>query len=223
MNNTMDNIKNIVFDLGGVLMNFDFKGAAESFSQLGLPISTPGSVNSQPCHNANAPSKVDELINAYINGFISEEQFAAVLLPHCKQGVTIADIVNTLYSLDGKFPPQRTKALTALRTKYKIILLSNINSHMWQRTLAMLSQQKLSPEDCFDHSFLSFEMHMAKPSPNIFSHMISVAGIAPNETLYFDDLAENIAAGTAAGLCAHLVESNNLEHCPAYTELLTTI
>ena len=222
MNNTISNIKNIVFDLGGVLMNFDFKGAAEKFIRLGLPVSMPDSVNSQ-YHDAAARSKADEAINTYINGFISEDQFAALLLPHCKQGVTLQDITATLLSLDGEFPPRRAEALRALRKSRKVYLLSNINSHMWQRTLDMLEQQGLKPEDLFDGIFLSFQMCMAKPSPDIYRRMIAQTGIAAQETAYFDDLTENIAAGTAAELRSHLVDSNKLEDCPAYAALLDTI
>jgi glucose-1-phosphatase len=222
MNNTISNIKNIVFDLGGVLMNFDFKGAAEKFRRLGLPVSMPDAVNSQ-YHDAAARSKADEAINTYINGFISEDQFAALLLPHCKQGVTLQDITATLLSLDGEFPPRRAEAIQSLRKSRKVYLLSNINSHMWQRTLDMLEQQGLKPEDLFDGIFLSFQMCMAKPSPDIYQRMIAQTGIVPQETAYFDDLAENIAAGTAAGLRSHLVDSNKLEDCPAYAALLDTI
>ncbi len=216
-------IKNIVFDLGGVLMDFDFRGADEKFRQLGLPVSMPDSVNSQYCHNAGGQNKADEIVNTYINGFISEEQFAAILLPHCRPGVTLRDIVDTLYSLDGEFPHPRANALAALREKYKVLLLSNINSHMWQRTLDMLHRQGRTPEDLFDNVFLSFRMRTAKPSPDIYLRMISETGIKPQETVYFDDLAENVAAGAATGLHAHLVESNRLENCPAYAALLNTI
>lgn len=220
----MNNLKNIIFDLGGVLMNFDFAGAGEKFSHLGLPISLPDSVNSRHRTQEAKPNRADEAINAYINGFVSEEQFAAVLLPHCKKpGVTTSDIVDTLYSLDGSFPAQRINALVKLRTRYKVFLLSNINRHMWTRTQDMLQRQGYKPQDCFDDTFLSFEMLMAKPSPDIFVQMISKTGINPQETIYFDDLVENTEAGAALGLQAQLVKSNRLEDCQAYTTLLNNI
>ena len=87
----------------------------------------------------------------------------------------------------------------------------------------MLQRQGYKPQDCFDDTFLSFEMLMAKPSPDIFVQMISKTGLNPQETIYFDDLVENTEAGAALGLQAQLVESNRLEDCQAYTTLLNNI
>lgn len=216
----MNHIKNIVFDLGGVLMNFDFAGAAIKFQELGIPVSLPDTTT-QSSPRTPASKEADILINAYINGFINEDQFADILLPHCKKGITHRDITDTLFSLDGSFPSSRIEALAKLRTRYKVILLSNINSNMWQRTIEMLNQQGKKVSDCFDHTFLSYEMQMAKPSADIYNSMISQTGINPHESLYFDDLPENIEAGTRVGLISCLVKSNYLEQCDTFNKLMS--
>ena len=218
----MEHIKNIVFDLGGVLMDFDFAGAAIKFQKLGLPVTLPDT-STQSCPKNTANKEADKLINAYINGFINEDQFADLLLPHCKEGVTHRDITDTLFSLDGSFPSSRIEALIKLRKHYNVILLSNINHHMWQRTIEMLARQGNKVSECFDRTFLSYEMQMAKPSDEIYNSMISQTHIEPSESLYFDDLPENIEAGTKAGMISCLVKSNHLEQCDFFNELMANI
>ena len=78
----MNNLKNIIFDLGGVLMNFDFAGAGEKFSHLGLPISLPDSVNSKHRTQEAKPNRADEAINAYINGFVTLQEARSDHLRH---------------------------------------------------------------------------------------------------------------------------------------------
>lgn len=219
MHTNMETIRNIVFDLGGVLMNFDFRGAVEKFSQLGLPLSVPDpSAPIQPTDSVT--QKTYQMINTYINGFIDEDQFADILLPYCAKSITHTDIKHTLLSLDGEFPASRIDALLKLHRNYNIYLLSNINHHMWQRTLKMLADHNATPSDCFDTTFLSYELHMAKPTPDIYRLMIDQTHIIPNETIYFDDLSENIEVGQHFGLQSVLVESNNIEQCPDYISLL---
>lgn len=219
MHTNMGTIKNIVFDLGGVLMNFDFRGAAEKFAQLGLPLSVPDPSAPIP-PTGSATQKTYQMINTYINGFIDEDRFADILQPYCAKNITHADIKHTLLSLDGEFPASRIESLLQLHRHYKVYLLSNINHHMWQRTLKMLADHHATPSDCFDTTFLSYELHMAKPSPDIYRLMIDQTHLVPNETIYFDDLSENIEAGQQFGLQSVLVESNNIEQCPAYLSLL---
>jgi FMN phosphatase YigB (HAD superfamily) len=59
----------------------------------------------------------------------------------------------------------------------------------------------------FGHVFVSHEIGHRKPEPACFAHVIRRLGCAPEEVLFFDDLAENVAGAAASGLQAVLFES----------------
>lgn len=204
----MNNIKNIVFDMGGVLFNFDFEGANRIFAQLGINL-----------HSDPRRGEVLIILNDYINGFLTEEEFAHLLLNYCHRGVTVEAILARLQCFSGNLPAGRLQTLVELRKTYRIFLLSNINERMWRWTLDLMASGGYTPSECFDAVFLSYEMQLAKPDPRIYQRMITETGIVPQETLYFDDLKENIEAGAALGLQSHIVKANALETCEAYCKL----
>lgn len=209
----MNNIKNIVFDLGGVIFNFDFAAANAVFSRLGV------SFGGDNPHRG----EVLALLNDYINGFVDEAEFTQRLLPYCAEGVTATNVIAELQTFAGDIPQSRLAALVALRKQYKVFLLSNINDSMWRWAVRIMNNHGYKPEDCFDATFLSYELQLAKPNAAIYQQMIAQADITPAETLYFDDLPENIEAGQAEGLCAHLVKQNALEECEAFRALMQKI
>lgn len=211
------NIKNIVFDLGGVLMNFDFEGAATMFQQMGLAPEGADKTNAQL---GQFGRQAAELINSFINGFIDTKQFASLLQPHCKVNLSVDEISHQLESLDGDIPHNRLAMLKKLRETHKVILLSNINQPMWEKTLSILKREGFDCKDCFDNVFLSYKLKMAKPDPAIYRKMIDDCNIAAQETIYFDDLPENIETGTKIGLVSSLVEQNRLEQNPDFINLV---
>ena len=55
-------------------------------------------------------------------------------------------------------------------------------------------------EDYFDRIYLSYQMKMAKPEPEIFQAVLADAGLAPDETLFIDDAEANCRAAQALGI-----------------------
>jgi putative hydrolase of the HAD superfamily len=62
------------------------------------------------------------------------------------------------------------------------------------------SEKGKSLDQYFDKIYLSCDLGMSKPHPNIFKHLIEDSGIIPSETLFIDDSAANIATGKALGM-----------------------
>jgi putative hydrolase of the HAD superfamily len=74
-------------------------------------------------------------------------------------------------------------------------ILSNMGDHvLWnlERTFNWLPR--------FDVLVWSFQLRMAKPAPAIYRHLLKQLGTQPQETLFIDDRAENIAAAEAQGI-----------------------
>ena len=58
----------------------------------------------------------------------------------------------------------------------------------------------------FDRPYISGHLRMAKPDPAIFAHVEETSGIAPENLLFTDDRADNIAAARARGWSTHLFD-----------------
>ncbi len=103
-------------------------------------------------------------------------------------------------------PAQRLADLRRLRQHYKIYLLSNTNSIMWNSKIAAeFTKEGRRREDYFDGIVTSFEAKALKPKPEIFDYAAKTLGINPAETLFLDDSLANCEAARALGWNAEQV------------------
>ena len=71
----------------------------------------------------------------------------------------------------------------------------------------------------FHGAVLSFEVGAIKPHPPIYQHALDVHGLNPGETLYIDDLPENISTGRQFGFHCHQYD---LKDHPAFERWLAS-
>lgn len=191
----MDNkIKNIVFDFGGVLVNLDFEGCLNSFRTAGF---------------ANIEEQVNRfggkgIFSSFEKGEISPETFRELVRQHTAPSLTdrkIDDMWN-LMLLD--IPREKLDLLLELRGRYMVFLLSNTNRIHWDYACEHLFNYRgFRVGDFFEETFLSFEMHQAKPDKEIYEQMMKEANILPEETLFIDDSEANCKAASALGIQSH--------------------
>lgn len=193
-------IKNLLFDLGGVITDLQRNRCVDAFRELGLP-------NAESYFGEYSQSGLFMKLEA---GEIDVDEFHRELRSAFPEGFDVSD-----ETLDRSFelfiegiPVHRLRQLRELRQKYKIYLLSNTNPIMWDDILAR-EFEKIPPytrEDYFDGMVTSFEAHAAKPDPEIFRFAEKKLGIRPEETLFLDDSLANVHAARALGFHALLVE-----------------
>lgn len=209
----MNEIKNIVFDYGGVIANVYAEPVRRAFSDLGI------SKETQTLHE----DIIGRLMNDYIDGVRPTDEVIAEMHGFCGEGVTLEDLGKVLSMLDGDLVASRVEKIVGLKPRYRVFLLSNICGPIWKNCVAQFHAAGYRPEECFERLFLSYEMGKAKPGREIYEEMIAETGIVPGETLYFDDRADNIETGRLMGLRASIVETNNIEKNPDYKALLENI
>lgn len=199
--------RNILFDLGNVLIDVDIRRTLRAYKTLtpSLSLIGQGGRNGGQADRligkSNTIITVGDLLGAgesdlvakYQVGAISTDEFLDTILTICKPGTTRQDVVDAWMAMLVGIPEARYRKLKALHEAgYKLYVLSNINElHAeWTR-----EQLKGIP---FEAMFFSNEIQMAKPDARCYEHVIRETGIVPEETLYIDDLPENIAAGQRA-------------------------
>lgn len=194
-------IKNIIFDLAGVILNLDIERDTKALNQVGLP----------DFMGCLAEPAIAEPMVAYLNGLKSEEDFCHELRPSCLPGITDEEMLWSMDAVLADIPASRLQMLARLKQKYNIYLLSNIYDKAWKHAVKEVEQNGFSLDQCFDRLFLSHEMQLAKPDPRIFHAVISETELIPEETIYLDDTRENIEMGNSLGFKSILVPMNRLE------------
>ena len=187
-------IKNIVFDLGGVLIDLDRDCAVKRFEQIGV-------------------EDAEQLIDAYEqkgifleveNGMIDSDEFCCKLSEHTGKQLSLEDIKWAWMGFVVDVPQYKLDYLLELRKSYRIFLLSNTNPivQSWARSRDF-SPAGLPVSDYFDKMYTSYEAGVTKPAPAIFEFMIKDAGLNPEETLFVDDGSQNIAVASGMKFRTH--------------------
>ncbi len=199
----MHDIDNIVFDLGGVLVDLDRQRCIDRFASIGY-------------------AEADRLLDPYKqSGIFLELEEGAItprqLYDHIRARVPSATpkaIDEALYGFLVDVPQTKLDMLLALRERYKVYMLSNTNVIMFPYILdRWFSSGGHTPGDYFDRMFLSYEMGIAKPDPEIFRMMASEAGMDPSRTLFIDDGRANTEAAAALGFRTYLASpKEDLRH-----------
>lgn len=201
-------LKNYIFDLGGVLLDIRMKNAYERFVALGLPPAElePG-------------GSVYKLMEDYQLGYVTSAEFCQQVAEKCNNvgkcatnvfarsaatPTTPRDIEEAWNSICLGVADRKLQALRKLRKMEgvaSVSLLSNTNELHWEcccQNWFNANGNKL--EDFFDKIFLSQELHLQKPDPEIFKTAIRELGASPAETIFLDDSPVNTAAAAACGL-----------------------
>ena len=185
-------IKNIVFDLGGVVITLSQEQAIERFEALGLK---------------DARQRLDAYTQSGIfgdleGGKIDAETFRSELSKLVGREVTYDECCYAWQGYCKDIPQRNLDCLLRLRKEgIRVILLSNTNPFMTALTHSPRFDGKgHSLEYYVDACYLSFQQKVMKPDPLIFSKMLMGEHILPEETLFVDDGPRNVAAASQMGM-----------------------
>lgn len=200
----------IIFDLGGVIADLKTKESFMAFAEKGLPV--PQSIFKQKGPLNGMPGDVPMLsmIHSMDIGETTGHEFLTKIQGYCNPGTTYEELMH-IYNDLIEVPRCRLELLKTLRQNHQVFLLSNIGDLHWEKFCQICSDHGIPVEDCFDRTYLSYQLRMAKPDPRIFEHMIADSGINPSDALYIDDFIDNINAGKAAGLKTYHLPGNTLD------------
>jgi glucose-1-phosphatase len=204
-------IKNIIFDLGGVLYDIDFARTTAALADLGIPLTEENWVSGQQ----------QTLIDTFERGVISTDEFIAALQRGGDREVSRRQVEQACCALLLGFTQQRLTYLQQLRNKYAIYLLSNTNPLHLSVVEAELNEKHSigGLSDLFIHPYTSFTMGLRKPDLAIYTTVLQEQQLVAAETLFVDDSKLNTDAAAACGLQV-LHKPADVELCQALPEYL---
>lgn len=184
-------IRNIVFDLGGVIMTICQEEAIKRFKSIGL----------KNVENYLNPYTQTDIFGDIEEGKISAEQFRAKLSELIGKEVTYEECKFAWLGYRQDVPLRNLDILRKLKAQgYKLILLSNTNPFMMSWGLSgEFDGNGNSLESYFDSLYLSYKLGVMKPNKKIFQYIIDNEKIQPGESLFIDDGERNINAARLLG------------------------
>ena len=186
-----DSVKNIIFDLGVVIININTDLTVKAMKELGFS-------NFEESYTL---FKQTDLFDRLEKGLINADFFRNELREHIIDDVTNKKFDEAWGAMLLDFPKARTDLINELSKKYNIYLLSNTNAiHYKQYTQDFIDQYGFEFNSLFIKAYYSFQMGMRKPDIGIFEFALSDSNLLPEETLFVDDLLANIESAKRTGL-----------------------
>ena len=192
-------IKNIIFDLGGVVITLDHQYAVKSFERLGL---------------SNASQQLDPYTQGGMFGDLEEgkidaTEFIAKLSNECGRELSFDECLHAWLAYRKELPQRNLEALRQLRKEgYRLILLSNTNPFMMHWANGNDFDGNGHPiSDYFDAMYMSYKVGMMKPNPMFFRKVLMDERILAEETLFVDDGPRNVAAASQLGIFTYCPEN----------------
>jgi glucose-1-phosphatase len=207
----LQKIKNIIFDLGGVLIDIDYHKTINAFKQLGI------------AHFDTMYSQVtaNDLFENLETGKINAEHFYDAIREEAKLNLTNDQIKTAWNAILLNFRPSSIAYLEQLANTHNLFLLSNTNSiHQQSFFKTFKSEFNKNLNDYFIKAYYSHEINLRKPYTTIYEFVLNDAKLNAAETLFIDDSKINIPAANEVGINTHLLLPTETieEIIPMYTK-----
>jgi putative hydrolase of the HAD superfamily len=184
-------IRNIIFDLGGVLLNINPLLSLLEFERL-------SGISREELTKRLAKEHIFEKIDT---GSLDPSQFRSELCRIMNHTASDAEIDHAWNILLLDFPAPRLELLQQLGKNYRVFLLSNTNIiHFRKYTQDFYDTFGMPLTSLFEKVFLSYEIGIHKPDAGIYQYVLQNAGLVPSECVFIDDSLPNIAAAAAGGI-----------------------
>lgn len=191
----MHPIKNIIFDLGGVLLDIDIGKTSAAFETLGI----------NDFSGMYSLHKADALFDNLEKGLVSDPGFFNGIRNLSGLALTDSDIRTAWDALLIGFRTGSLTCLKQLQNRYRLYLLSNTN-HIHYQAFQQMYKNQTGRTDFNDHfvkTYYSFREGLRKPEKEIYQLLLADAGLVAGESLFIDDLEKNIEAAAALGIQTH--------------------
>jgi glucose-1-phosphatase len=190
-------LKNIIFDLGAVLIDIDYKKTEQAFIKLGYD-------NFETMYTQYTANPIFQQLE---KGEISNEYFYETISSLNKNTVTANEIKSAWNAILLQWRKDSLTFLHEISKEYNIYLLSNTNAIHQE---AFFESLKLETgindfNALFTKAYYSHEVHLRKPNNDIFEFVIKDASLIAEETLFIDDSYNNIDSAKALGFKTHLL------------------
>ncbi len=187
----MTGISNLIFDLGGVVLEIDVQKTLNSFRDMGM-------------RNSDQQFGIGMAAGFFRDheaGRIGDEEFIEKIRGELTGGYSHQQIIAAWNALILHFPPERIELLKQLGKRYRLFLFSNTNAVHYARFHEIFTAEHPGKlEDLFEKAYFSHSAGIRKPDLGAYELVINENGLNPAESLFIDDALINVEGAMKAGL-----------------------
>lgn len=196
----MPKIKNIIFDLGGVLLDIDYNLTRQAFEALGV----------KNFDHLYSQANADHLFQKLEKGTIDLPDFFEALNQRTGLNLSAKEITTAWNAMLLDFRESSLEYLLTLKHKAVLILLSNTNIIHKEAFYCIYHQKprRLSFDDHFHYCIFSYQTGTRKPDADCYYWVLNKLDLHPEETLFIDDSAQNIEGATRVNIQTILLEKD---------------
>jgi len=197
----MARIKNIIFDLGGVLLDLDYQRTTRAFIDLGV----------DDFESRFNQFHADALFSKLETGKIPESEFYAQLQKSIPVPLSEKQIETAWNAMMLGFRAECLLTLQQLSTRFNLFLLSNTNSIHLRcfRELFTRDTRLKELDPFFSKCWYSHLIGLRKPGKEVYEFVLGDAGLDAEETLFIDDSIHNLEGANGVGIKTRLFESDD--------------
>ncbi len=193
-----EGIKNIIFDLGGVIINLSYAATSQAFKNAGV----------QNFDDIYSKAHQNNLFDELDKGFLSPEAFCEEVRRLTGLALSNGQIYDAWNAMLLDIPAERLALIHELKKKYNIYLLSNTNKiHVEQFSKYIDQAHGLAYYfDCFHKTYYSCDIGMRKPDREIFEFVLKENNLNAAETFFIDDSIQHIKGAEPLGIKTYLLD-----------------
>ncbi len=191
----MEAIKNIIFDLGGVLIHLQPQWTEAAFCALAGSKAEYTRISTL-LHQEN-------IFNDFEIGAIDATKFIGALQQYNQNAVSKEQLETAWNAMLLDIPAKGLTLIQDLKERgYNVYLLSNTNSiHLTAFTDIAKQEHGITDFDAlFDKAYYSHLIGARKPNVEAFEYVLKDAQLKASETLFIDDNAPNLVGARQAGI-----------------------
>lgn len=188
----MTNIKNILFDFGGVFLNIDYALTEKAFLALGVK-------NFAALYNQH---KASDLFEQLETGKLTPQEFYDAFRNIAGIALSNVQIQTAWNAMLLNLPTERIEWLQKINKQYKVFLYSNTNKIHYD-CFIHTANKACSNKDfnsLFIKTYYSHICGFRKPYKESYLKIVEEQNLQPKETLFIDDTLVNIEGAKLAGL-----------------------
>lgn len=202
-------LKNIIFDLGGVLLNIDYNKTEKAFQDLGFG-------EFKEMYNQYSS---DAIFTRLETGSISIDAFYEYMIHTSNNNISHEQINGAWNRMLLDFREESLNFLLQLGKRYQLYLLSNTNAIHEKAFAEIFTKQTGQPslDHYFNKLYYSHILGLRKPNEDIFKFVLKDAGLLAAESLFIDDSYNNINTAKTMGFKTHLlIPGEKIESLPYF-------
>ncbi|MBD2809592.1 glucose-1-phosphatase [Xenorhabdus sp. Vera] len=185
-----------IFDMGNVIIDIDFKRVLAVWSNLsGTPLAT-----------LTAKFSLNDIFEKHERGQVSDNEFAEMVCDEMEISLSFEQVAEGWNAVFIGIRQEIIELMNKLRTQgHRVVVLSNTN-HLHFDYLSVHYPEIAASADFL---YLSQELGMRKPEPDIFKHVLEAEGVTADQAIFFDDVLEHVEAAIQSGINAIHVAGRN--------------